>query len=129
MIELMIVTLIIGILMATSAAIYGVYTTRAHVAEGLAMLGRHKLALTEYRASNRNWPADNQSAGLPEADAFRREAVDSIAVLPEGRIEIRYNARAGDGTLVFQGESQTGSVTWTCEGGTLAAIYRPRQCR
>ena len=125
----MIVTLIIGILMATSVAIYGVYTTRAHVAEGLAMLGRHKLALTEYHASQRHWPVDNQAAGLPEADAFQRDAVDGIAVLPEGRIEVRYNVRAGDGTLVFQGHSQTGSVTWTCEGGTLAAIYRPRQCR
>lgn len=128
-VELMIVVLIIGILAATSLVIYGVYTTRAHVAEGLAMLGRHKLAISEYHTANHHWPADNEAAGLPPAETFKRNAVDAIAVLPDGRIEIAYNALGGDGTLVYQAKSQPGTITWTCEGGSLHAIYRPQKCR
>ncbi len=128
-IELMIVVMIIGILAAVSLAIYGVYTTRAHVVEGLAMVSRHKMAVFEYYSSQHHWPANNEAAGLPPGSAFEMNAINSITVLPDGIIEISYNEMAGNGTLELAAERHQNDIVWNCQGGTLPKIYRPQKCR
>ena len=130
LIELMIVVAIIGILAAIALPAYQDYTKRSHVAEGLTLAKRVKLAVAEYHDINGSWPSSNSSAGLAPASTIIGQAVKSIAIDSGGRITITFNNKVEDDkTLVMTPSANEGSISWKCDGGTLNDKYRPAACR
>lgn len=139
LIELMIVIAIIGILAAIALPAYQDYTKRSRVSEGLSLAGGVKSALTEYYASNNEWPANNAAAGIATATDIKGNAVTKVEVSREGAtgaagkgvITVTFNDKVKNGaTLVMKGEgNDAGSVKWTCTDGSLDTKYRPSECR
>ena len=131
----MIVIAILGILIAIALPAYGDYSTRARVAEGIALASSAKLAVSEtYSATGVMPSAGNAAYGLVDSTLIRGDWVQSVEVLPDtGEIVITFSgdARIAGTTLSLMPSTSptAGIVSWDCTGGTLQDRYRPTNCR
>jgi type IV pilus assembly protein PilA len=130
LIELMIVIAILGILLAIAIPAYNDYTIRARVSEGLNVAASAKTAVSETRLSGNSFPSTNAAAGLPATIASTY--VTSVVVSGNGQITITYrniDPQVNGSTIILEPTFATGTVRWTCTGGTVAARFRPQNCR
>jgi type IV pilus assembly protein PilA len=134
LIELMIVVAIIGILAAIALPAYQDYVVRSRVSEAMVFADAAKTTVAENAANG----AADLSAGWAAPAATENLASAGVAAAT-GVITVTTSAKAGAGTVTFvpndeagalaAGTVATGRITWDCTGGTLAAKYRPSQCR
>lgn len=134
LIELMIVAAIIAILAALAVPAYRDYLVRAQVSEGLHVASGARAAIWEYSANHGHLPIDNPAAGLPAKESIQGTYVTEVAVVADG-IQVMYGNKAN---LAIQGvtlivaptlSTHSGTVSWSCRGGTLNSKYRPTVCR
>ena len=148
LIELMIVVAVIGILAAVAIPSYRSYVARAHVSEGLTLIGPVKNAVAEYYAVNGGLPevANNHmtnvlaALGLPNSSdtgAASGQAVKRIwwyNNADEPAIKIKYAGPGiDDKVLLVAARFDAGAITWRCvpEHGAdgVPAEYLPARGR
>lgn len=133
LLEMMIVTTIIGILVGVSMIIMQDYVVKARVSEGLVMISPIK-----------NLVVENAYHGMPQLNTSftpptPTENVSDISLNDIGIITITFTARAGNGTIIFiptdnvgqltSGTPAVGAIKWDCRTGSLPTNYRPLPCR
>jgi type IV pilus assembly protein PilA len=133
LIELMIVTSVIGILASIAIPSYQDYTVRAQISEGLVLSAAAKVALVEYYVENGKWPENNVKAGLANQNDILGKYVKSVRVNKEV-ILIMYGNDAHKAIfnkkITLTAVHNFGVYTWTCESaGLIPNRYLPSACR
>lgn len=129
LIELMVVVVIIGILATCAIPAYQAHVIRARVTEGYSLGIAGKFAVSEHLIRN------NCHVGADMGIGFRSppptENVSAVTIEKEtGNVVIHFTEKAGNGTIVLEPTCQAGGqISWICTGGTLAASYRPSNCK
>ena len=134
LIELMIVVAIIAILAAIAIPAYQDYLIKAQVSEGFSLAGGAKSAEWDFVSNTGRFPQINASAGLPTSTSITGAYVSALTVAPAGKITLSFdtnkaNSKIRSSTLVLSAITHSGSISWTCNSGTLAAKYLPSSCR
>lgn len=133
LIELMITVAIIGMLAAIAGPAYLDYSIRSQVAEGLSLTGGARSAVTDYYQNYGEFPADNDEAGISDADEIRGDFVRSVTVA-SNVISVLYgndaNSRiAGRKIALVADTTSAGSIAWSCTGaGDMQDKYLPTAC-
>jgi type IV pilus assembly protein PilA len=133
LIELSIVTAIIGILAAIAIPAYQDYTIRTRVAEGLNLATTVTKAVQDYYDRWGQLPKDNSAAGLPSPESIHGKSVESIAV-EHGTISIRYGKGVSGSNSTPRGNLllltpfasnayPTGPLRWACGANSPGAGY------
>jgi type IV pilus assembly protein PilA len=133
LIELMIVVAIIGILAAIALPAYQDYVVRSRVSEALVSASAAKVTVAENAANGK--PLDEGWNPPSASQNLASSAIDGA----NGEITVTTTAVAGAGTVIFvpnsagaaivSGTIPPNQITWDCTTGSLAAKYRPAQCR
>ena len=139
LIELMAVVAILSILLVVALAAYQDYVIRSKVGEGLAFAAEAKTSVSEYYYNLREWPPDNQSAGLPLASNYSRyeylERLEITSIPRPGTIAVTFDlpGTTADGReLHLIPSTLTEIIAWTCEtpeDNALEVSHVPANCR
>jgi len=133
LIELMVVTSVIGILASIAIPSYVDYTVRAQVTEGLVLSAGAKLASIEYYVENGDWPNNNVKAGIANHMDIKGSYVKYVMV-KKNAIEIMYSNDAHKAIrnkkIALTGVYSLGIFRWTCaSAGVIKDRYLPSACR
>ncbi|OOG64069.1 prepilin-type N-terminal cleavage/methylation domain-containing protein [Rhodanobacter sp. B04] len=139
LIELMIVVAIIAILAAIAIPAYQDYLVRAQVSEGMVLADGAKASIWDFFSNTGHFPANNQSAGLPNnAASISGKYVSSVTV-GNGVITAKFtgpsvNSKISGDNLVLSPTDLGGSMNWTCAPAVaptnpVPAKYLPSSCR
>jgi type IV pilus assembly protein PilA len=121
LIELMIVVAIIGILASVALPAYQVYVQRSEVVEALSMASTIRENVTNYYVEELEFPEDNQTAGVPEANFLIGNRITGV-VVESGAIHVTMGNKASKPlqgkVLSFRPATVIGSpkspIAWLC---------------
>jgi type IV pilus assembly protein PilA len=136
LIELMIVVAIIAILAAIAIPAYQDYVVRSQVSEGMTLSDGAKTAVAEYYTNKGSFPAGNTDAGLSPAGSITGSYVSGVQVA-NGIITATFSStspqkastKINSKTLKLSPVANGGSVSWTCDSGSVDTKYLPTSCR
>lgn len=133
LIELMIVTGIIGILGSIAIPAYQDYSIRAQVAEGISLSSATRVALVDYYTQTGNWPENNNKANVANQNDIRGKYVKMVLVMGDS-IEIQYGNGAHENIrgkkIILTAVETNGIVRWECSGkGGFDESYLPNSCK
>jgi TM2 domain-containing membrane protein YozV/Tfp pilus assembly protein PilE len=122
--------MVVGILAAIAIPAYSEYTSRAHIAEGMAASQQYRLDIESFVRNNQRLPhsIEDIDTTQPPSDRPYRISIDG-----NGAIVIEYTTGAAKGKAIVLSplfdpvERQISS--WTCQGTNLADRYLPKDCR
>jgi len=135
LIELMIVVAIIAILAAIALPAYQDYVARAQVSEAMSLTSGARTAVAEYYADRGAWPSANASAGLSAAGSITGKYVSQVALGDEGSITATLksagsvSSKVAGGTFILVPTDEDGSISWTCNTGSIDDKFLPSSCR
>lgn len=130
LIELMIVVAIIGILAAVAIPAYQDYVARSQVTEGMATAGAVKTSISEFYASQGNYPAANlynENIGGRYTASATHDASGVITVTMKSAAPVNNSIRGYTFTLT-PGVTSGAINNWTC-ATTGDAKYLPSGCQ
>ena len=135
LIELMIVVAIIAILAAIALPAYQDYVARSQVAEAYTLASGAKTAVAERYADTGSFTGiTNANAGLAGSTSINGKYVLSvdaaggtITATMKGAGSV--SSKVAGGTFIMVPTDAGGSITWSCNTGTVGAKYRPSTCR
>lgn len=121
LIELMVVVAIIGILASIALPRYQTYIHRSEMVEALSMASNVRREVRRYYQEQRDFPADNAMAGVPEPDKLIGNRITQV-VVDDGAIHVSMGHKASKPlqgkTLTFRPAvvkgSPTSPITWLC---------------
>ena len=134
LIELMIVIAIIGIIVSIALPLYNSYAIRAQVAEGVGLSASAKAKISEYYQNTGAFAGSNAAAGIAPAATIVGSYVTQVQVNAGGVIQITYgnrvNQRIAGAVLTMSPVTDSGSITWSCNGNALLPNkFLPPTCR
>jgi len=139
LIELMAVVAILSILLVVALSAYSDYVIRSKVGEAMGFAAEAKTSVSEYYYNIREWPPNNQSAGLPVASNYSRyeylQRLEITSIPRPGTIAITLDipGTTADGKEVqLIPSTLTEIINWTCEspaGNALEVAHLPANCR
>ena len=97
--------------------------------EDLAAAAAMRTAIAEYFMANGKMPASQADAGLPAPDSYRGKSLKSATVLPDGGIELAFDANSGvDGGrirfVVDTSHADAMGIQWHCVTSDYPLIKR-----
>lgn len=111
---------------------------RVKVTIAVADAGKVQSAIASYYEEHNTLPADNNALrllnkqGKPYLTTFEELGVVSYTVnVANGVIVLTFSANqepVSGKTLIFIPQISNGKLDWSCESGSVDAIYRPSQC-
>ena len=150
LIELMIVVAIIGILASVSLPAYQDYPVRAQIGAAMTLVTELKPPIIDFYKVRGQFPADNEQAGIPNANLIMGINVKSVAVV-DGAMHIELgnnsNSLIAGKILTLRPlvvtDSPESPVSWLCGNSTppagmegvgenrtsLEAKHLPASCR
>ena len=133
LIELMIVTGIIGILGSIAIPAYQDYTIRAQVAEGISLSSGARVAMVDYYTQTGNWPENNNKADVANQTDILGKYVKMVMV-NRNTIEVQYGNDAHQNIkgrkIVLTAVDTNGIIRWECAGkGGFEERYLPNSCK
>jgi type IV pilus assembly protein PilA len=134
LIEILVATVIVGILAAIAIPAYQDYVIRTQVSEGMDLSTAPQLAIAEYYDDDRNFPANNAAAGLVSAGSIQGEYVSRVDVgNAAGKIQVTYGTRAHgviqNHALILSAITHADTVGWACYSDDIDNKYLPNKCR
>ena len=140
LIELMIVIAIVGILSTVALPAYQDFTTRAKLAEALAIMGEVKAKAAEYYAVEGKFGDGLTSTdiGVPDEDhpapSVGTIAIDSstdTTIVIDFPIDNSGDSDLDEDKFILTGTAANGGVTWACSTDADTSLYSkiPTSCR
>jgi type IV pilus assembly protein PilA len=140
LVELMVVIAILSILLVVAISAYTDYVVRSKVGEGMVFAGEAKTGVSEYFYNIREWPPNNQAAGLPLASSYNRyDWIEKLEITNTPKpgsisITIKIPGTTANGKELHLVPSTPGEIiNWTCtspdDDKHLEINHRPANCR
>ena len=122
-----------GALAWKARPLYQQFQTHALVADGIDTARQVQPALSDFIDRTGFWPNSNLDAGLPPPESFSNDKVAELRIGTKALITIVFQPDLHDigGTsLTFIPQrSESGEISWRCDGGTLPEEFLPDACR
>jgi type IV pilus assembly protein PilA len=134
----MAVVAIVSILAVIALPAYLDYVTRSKVSEGLVFVSEAKTTIAEYYHTNREFPLDNETAGLTQASSYGRyDFIRGLSVGPgDGIITVTFKLQGTQGDdkdLQLIPDTSGVEVVWECKAPDtprgIGSNFVPPSCR